>query len=31
MGGVLSAHSDGPGNGARFNLEIPLEHRKVPV
>jgi hypothetical protein len=24
MGGTLSAHSDGPGKGARFTLELPL-------
>lgn len=24
MGGSLSAHSDGPGEGARFTLDLPL-------
>jgi len=24
MGGTLTAASDGPGRGARFTLEIPL-------
>ena len=26
-GGTASAHSDGPGKGARFTLELPLEER----
>ena len=25
MGGTLTAHSDGPGTGARFTLELPIE------
>jgi len=24
LGGALTAHSDGPGKGARFTLELPL-------
>ena len=24
MGGALTAHSDGPGQGATFTLELPL-------
>jgi signal transduction histidine kinase len=28
MGGVLSAHSDGLGKGARFTLELPLMPEK---
>ena len=26
MGGSLKAHSDGPGRGATFTLELPIEH-----
>jgi signal transduction histidine kinase len=29
MGGTLSVHSDGPGQGATFTLELPLD--AVPV
>jgi signal transduction histidine kinase len=29
MGGAIRAHSDGPGNGARFTLELPF--REVPA
>jgi signal transduction histidine kinase len=30
-GGILTAHSDGPGKGAAFTLEFPVEHsRKMP-
>ncbi|HXE47679.1 MAG TPA: ATP-binding protein, partial [Ramlibacter sp.] len=25
MGGTLSAHSDGPGRGATFTLELPID------
>jgi two-component system, NtrC family, sensor kinase len=28
MGGTLAAHSDGPGRGATFTLELPLEAAK---
>jgi signal transduction histidine kinase len=31
MGGTLSGHSDGPGLGARFTLELPLEPREKPA
>jgi len=27
MGGTLTAHSDGPGTGATFTLELPIEKR----
>jgi signal transduction histidine kinase len=27
LGGALTAHSDGPGNGATFTLELPLTFR----
>ncbi len=27
LGGNLTVHSDGPGNGATFTLEIPFNHR----
>jgi len=30
MGGKLSAHSDGPGHGATFTLEIPIGTSKAP-
>lgn len=29
MGGALDVHSDGPGAGATFTLELPLENRPV--
>jgi CheY-like chemotaxis protein len=29
-GGSVSAHSAGPGQGARFDVRIPLERRKAP-
>ncbi|MES2944063.1 MAG: AAA family ATPase [Pseudomonadota bacterium] len=29
MGGVLTAHSDGPGTGAMFTLELPIKTRGV--
>ncbi len=29
MGGSLTAHSDGPGQGATFTLELPLEPVEV--
>ena len=28
MGGSLTAYSDGPGNGARFTLELPLRPKE---
>jgi C4-dicarboxylate-specific signal transduction histidine kinase len=28
MGGALLAHSDGPGNGACFTLELPIKIKK---
>ena len=31
MGGVLSVHSDGPGTGAAFTLEVPLEREDALV
>ncbi|MCB9914136.1 MAG: HAMP domain-containing protein [Planctomycetes bacterium] len=31
MGGSLSARSDGPGSGATFRLELPLQSRKTTV
>ena len=30
MGGTLTAHSDGPGHGATFTLEIPVDATKGP-
>lgn len=30
MGGTLAAHSDGPGTGATFTLELPLHTRDTP-
>jgi len=27
MGGMLTAHSDGPGQGAVFTLELPIDGR----
>ena len=30
MGGSLTAHSDGPGQGATFTLELPLPDRETP-
>ncbi len=30
MGGNLSVHSDGPGTGATFTLELPLRPRSTP-
>ncbi len=30
MGGGLVAHSDGPGTGARFTLELPVKPRGTP-
>jgi signal transduction histidine kinase len=29
MGGALTVHSDGPGLGAKFVLELPIEHVKT--
>jgi C4-dicarboxylate-specific signal transduction histidine kinase len=29
MGGTLTAHSDGPGTGARFVLELPIKPTEV--
>jgi len=29
IGGVLTAHSDGPGKGAVFTLELPLHNQRV--
>ncbi|MCH8045141.1 MAG: GHKL domain-containing protein [Planctomycetes bacterium] len=31
MGGALSVHSDGPGCGARFSIELPVVPMEVPV
>jgi PAS domain S-box-containing protein len=31
MGGVLSVRSDGPGNGATFALELPVEYKPRPA
>ena len=31
MGGSLTAHSDGPGKGAEFTLELPITTRPRPV
>lgn len=31
MGGTLSVHSDGPGRGATFTLELPCEALKLPI
>jgi signal transduction histidine kinase len=30
MGGQLLAHSDGPGKGATFTLELPITNRRTP-
>lgn len=30
-GGEVSAHSDGPGKGARFTVSLPLDQREVAV
>jgi len=30
MGGSLTAHSDGPGHGATFTLEVPIDATKGP-
>ncbi|HXE51002.1 MAG TPA: ATP-binding protein, partial [Ramlibacter sp.] len=30
MGGTLSAHSDGPGRGATFTLELPIDTVRTP-
>jgi len=30
MGGTLTAHSDGPGRGAEFTLELPLQPTAAP-
>jgi two-component system CheB/CheR fusion protein len=29
-GGSVAAHSDGPGKGATFTVQLPVERRKVP-
>jgi PAS domain S-box-containing protein len=31
MGGSLTAHSDGPGQGAKFVLELPIEPKKTTL
>ncbi len=31
MGGALTAHSDGPGKGATFTLDLPFEPAEVEV
>jgi signal transduction histidine kinase len=31
MGGALLVHSDGPGTGARFTLELPICDERVPA
>jgi PAS domain S-box-containing protein len=31
MGGTLTAHSDGPGTGAAFTLELPVETKKADL
>ena len=31
LGGSLTAQSEGPGHGARFDLELPIEPRKVKL
>lgn len=31
MGGALSVHSDGPGCGARFSIELPVVPMEVPT
>ena len=31
MGGALSVHSDGPGCGARFSIELPVVPMEVPA
>ena len=31
MGGSLSVHSDGPGRGATFTLELPCDHQLTPL
>ena len=31
MGGSLSVHSDGPGKGATFTLELPLKPARATV
>jgi hypothetical protein len=36
MGGSLTAHSDGPGHGAEFTLdlpvaEVPLKNQPTPI
>ena len=30
MGGSLTVHSDGPGNGANFTLELPVQPKTAP-
>jgi signal transduction histidine kinase len=30
-GGEVSAHSDGPGKGARFTVSLPLDQQEVAV
>lgn len=31
LGGSLTAHSDGPGKGATFVLELPLRVKEAPL
>ncbi len=31
MGGTLTAHSDGPGMGATFTLELPCQSQMSPT